>query len=110
MSVDYKEMPYGMFIQRSFVWIFNRRYQPIAMTRWLGYTVTSPDGGGRLHIADLVPVAPAVWVEDIVGQIYFYDDHTAPSRDRRTRAELERLLEAYPVLAAEITRRQGVRT
>ena len=103
MSIDYAEMPYGIFAQRNFVWIFNRRYQPIAMTRWLGCTLTPRST--RIHVADFVPVEPAVWVNDIVGQVYFYRDGTSPKHDRKTRAELKRLLAAYPALA-----RQGVQS
>lgn len=82
-------LPYGCYLERDSAVLFDRRYQPIV--RFLPGNIVVPcDARERI---------------EYYGQIWHYSDATTPTYNARTRASLRRLVDAIPVLHAEIQRR-----
>jgi hypothetical protein len=105
MSTDYRHWPYGLYIDRGFVTFFNRNYQPIAACPWFECEFPTR----RLLIArQLAPVAPNVRI-NLEAKAHFYNDATSPTFDKKTRAMLQRVMDRWPSLAAEVAKREGVR-
>jgi hypothetical protein len=105
MRTDYKLWPYGAYINRSFVYFFDRRYQPIVFGPWNYYCPFTR----RLTITThLAPIDPATRI-NFDTQGWIYRDATSPKRDRQTRAMPQRMLKTWPALQREIERRQAVR-
>src|SRR5262249_7895579 len=108
MRTDYKLWPYGAYFNRGFVYLYDRHYRPIICAPWIDLHLFE----NRQIITLATPWATCepsnrVLVE---GQAWFYRDATSPTRDRQTRAKLKKLIDDIPTLAAEIKRRQAVRT
>lgn len=82
-------LPYGCYLERDSAVLFDRRYQPIV--RFLPGNI-------------VVPCDPLERIE-YYDQIWHYSDATTPTYNARTRASLRRLVDAIPVLHAEIQRR-----
>jgi hypothetical protein len=105
MRTNFRLWPYGVYLNRGFVYFFDRDYQPIAGSPWFDY---NPFTGGLRFSRTLAPIAPETRI-NFETQWWFYNDATSPTRDRKTRAELRKMITSIPDLTAEIARRSGVR-
>ena len=87
MRTDYRNWPYGYYKCGNAVVYHDRRYRPIC------------------RVSDIATVVdPLTWIEHD-GHEWFYSDANPPTYDAQTRHRLQSLLDANPVMAAEVARR-----
>jgi hypothetical protein len=92
MPKDLTLLPYGAYLAPDGSSVFfDRDYRPIV----------------RVH--EPVACDPAERIEHS-NKIWFYTDATSPRRDKKTRAQLNALVESIPALGVEIKRRAAART
>lgn len=98
MPTDFKNYPYGAYLCDDSIVYFDRRYQPIVRIAQPPF----PESGDQVvTICD-----PAERIKHS-GQEWLYRDANPPRRNARTRAQLQNLMAAIPVLASEVRRRNA---
>ena len=95
-------LPYGAYLGRNFVTIFDRRYRPIVTGPWIDYVYY--EHSRAITVASWAPLAPDMRI-DFEAQRWLYNDATSPTYDLKKRAELKKLVLSIPELAEETERR-----